>query len=186
VIARAVTLGSRTRAELVGAGDVVRPGDPGDGDALVPCEVAWTVVEPVRAAVLNRRFAAAIAPWPELAAALLERAVARSRRQSLSFAVSAIPRVDLRLLVLLWHLAERWGRVAPDGVVVPIRLTHELLAALVAARRPSVTTALTGMARRGLVTRRETGEWVLRGSGHTELERLCGGGAPVPLRRAAA
>ena len=30
--------------------------------------------------------------------------------------------------MLLWYLAERWGRVTPDGVIVPLRLTHETLA----------------------------------------------------------
>ena len=43
---------------------------------------------------------------------------------------------------MLWHLAERWGRVHPDGVVIPLPLNHQRLADLVGAHRPSVTTAM--------------------------------------------
>ena len=71
-------------------------------------------------------------------------------------------RVDVRLHMLLWHLAARWGRVRSDGTVLRLRLTHAVLADLVAARRPTVTTALSDLSRRGLV--RSDGEtWVLPG-----------------------
>jgi CRP-like cAMP-binding protein len=71
--------------------------------------------------------------------------------------------------MLLWHLAARWGRVRSDGTVLRLRLTHTVLANLVAARRPTVTTALSELTRRGLV--RTGGEdWVL--SGDAPGERL--------------
>ena len=70
--------------------------------------------------------------------------------------------MDDRLLVLLWAMAERWGRVAPQGVRLPLRLPHRTLATLVGARRPSVTTALSGLAREGLVERTQDG-WLLHG-----------------------
>ena len=70
--------------------------------------------------------------------------------------------------MLLWHLAGRWGRVRSDGTVLPLRLTHTVLADLVAARRPTVTSALTELARRGLV--RSSGDtWVLSGEPPGEL-----------------
>jgi CRP/FNR family transcriptional regulator, cyclic AMP receptor protein len=47
------------------------------------------------------------------------------------------------VLVLFWHLADRWGRVERDGVHVPMRLTHELLGRLIAVRRATAT-ALAG------------------------------------------
>ena len=64
--------------------------------------------------------------------------------------------------MLLWTLAERWGRVGPHGVRLPLSLPHRTLATLVGARRPSVTTALTGLARAGLVERVRDG-WLLHG-----------------------
>jgi CRP-like cAMP-binding protein len=77
-------------------------------------------------------------------------------------------RVDVRLHMLLWHLAARWGRVRSDGTVLRLRLTHAVLADLVAARRPTVTTALSDLARRGMVkTDGET--WVLSGEAPRDL-----------------
>ena len=61
--------------------------------------------------------------------------------------------LNRRLLLLLWHLADRWGRVTPDGVRIPLRLTHTLLADLVASRRPSVTTALALLEHEGHLVR---------------------------------
>jgi hypothetical protein len=62
----------------------------------------------------------------------------------------------------MWHLAERWGRMGPSGVVVPIELTHGALGRLVGARRPTVTLALGELARDGALVRRNDGSWVLR------------------------
>jgi hypothetical protein len=59
--------------------------------------------------------------------------------------------------MLLWHLAERWGRVGNDGVIIPVRLTHSVLASLVAARRPTVSAALGDLEQHGLVRRIEQG-----------------------------
>ena len=77
-------------------------------------------------------------------------------------------RVDTRLHMLFWHLAGRWGRVRSDGVVVPLRLTHTTLAELVAARRPTVTSALTDLARRGVIRPVENG-WLLSGDPPGEI-----------------
>ncbi len=65
-------------------------------------------------------------------------------------------RVDVRLHMLLWHLASRWGRVGNEGVSLPLRLTHAVLSELVAARRPTVTSALTQLAKRELGAARRT------------------------------
>ena len=44
---------------------------------------------------------------------------------------------------LFWHLAERWGNHTPEGIVIPLRLTHAQIGELIGAQRPSVTTALS-------------------------------------------
>jgi CRP/FNR family cyclic AMP-dependent transcriptional regulator len=69
---------------------------------------------------------------------------------------------DDRLHLLFWHFAGRWGRVRGDGVLLPFRLTHTVLADLVAARRPTVTSALSDLSRRGLVRAMDDG-WLLVG-----------------------
>ncbi len=71
--------------------------------------------------------------------------------------------VEERLLLSLWQLAELWGRKAPGGAVLPFRLSHQTLADLVGARRPTVTLALRNLAKRELLERGESGEWILAG-----------------------
>jgi CRP/FNR family transcriptional regulator, cyclic AMP receptor protein len=96
-------------------------------------------------------------------ASLMERAIRRARVTSDALAVAQVPRVEDRLLILFWHLADRFGRVTPDGVVLPLRLSHEMLAALIGAQRPTVTAALAPLVERGLVQRRADRQWLLTG-----------------------
>ena len=163
VVARDVVVADNVSAELLGPGDVVRPWQaPGD-EALLPVAVEWSVLSPARIAVLDRSFAIRCARWPEVTASLFERLGERSLRLATHQAISQLTRVDRRLLALLWHLAERWGRVSGDGVVVPLALTHRILGQLVGARRPTVSTALSELAEREELVRRPDGSWLLRG-----------------------
>jgi CRP/FNR family transcriptional regulator, cyclic AMP receptor protein len=163
LLTRNVHVLGRTSMELVGTGDLVRPWDDGAEDLSVAQAVTWTVHDPARLAVLDRRFAERVVPWPEISAALIARALRRSRWLELHLAILENPRVDTRLLLFLWHLADRWGQVGTDGVHVPVRLTHQTLGRLVRAQRPTVTRALKQLARRGEASRRTDGSWLLRG-----------------------
>src|SRR4029079_12040588 len=102
--------------------------------------------------------------WAEIFAARVERAARRAERLVVMQAIAHLPRVDDRLLALLWCLAERWGRVVPGGVLVSLRLSHRTLAAMVGARPPSVPTPLGQLMARGEIERRADGEWILRGA----------------------
>ena len=139
--------------ELVGQGDLLRPNDHDGDDAPIPFGVSWTVLETARLAVLDPAFTRLLAQWPAAVEAVLRGASNRAHSLAITMAVSNLRRVDARLLVLLWYLADRWGRVTPEGVVVPVRLTHETLARLVGAQRPSVTTALRQLDEEGRVRR---------------------------------
>jgi CRP/FNR family cyclic AMP-dependent transcriptional regulator len=171
LLTRELTLAGRTTTELLGAGDLLRPWDHDAGLDGVPFEVRWVVQERARLAVLDRRFAALVARWPPLVEALLRRTVHRARWLSFQLAISQVTRVDGRLLMLFWQLADRWGKVGPDGVHLPLRLTHQTLGTLVGARRPSVTTALSGLARARLVERAPYG-WLLHGDAADAVDRL--------------
>jgi CRP-like cAMP-binding protein len=142
------------------------------GVASIPAEARWRVVQPSRVALLDRRFAIGTGRWPEIQAALLDRAVTRARRLAFSVSVCSVVRLDVRLLVALRHLADRWRRMTPAGVVMPLRLSHELLAELVGARRPSVTVALGRLREDGSLLRRRDGTWLLAGRPPDELGRL--------------
>ncbi len=163
VLAREVIVADHASAELLGPGDVLRPWQASGRSALLPTDVTWSVLSPTAFAVLDRRFGAELARWPEITAALLDRLSERSLRLATTQAISQLTRVDRRLSALFWHLAERWGRVGGDGVVVPLALTHRILGQLVGARRPTVSTALSELAERDELVRRGDGSWLLRG-----------------------
>ena len=164
---RRVGIDGRYGAELIGDGDLLRPNEE-SVSPLLPLTTHWSIVLPTRLAALDRTFEQHIAQHPELARSLVARAIQRSKNLSVNMAIVHQARVDVRLHMLLWHLAARWGRVRSDATVLRLRLTHAVLADLVAARRPTVTTALSELARRGLV--RTDGEnWVLFGEAPGEL-----------------
>jgi CRP-like cAMP-binding protein len=162
VMLHRVGIDNRYGAELIGEGDVLRSlADEADASTL-PLSAQWLVLEPARVAVLDERFVRQLARFPQIAGRLFGRSVLRSRQLAVNMAIVHQARVDLRLHLLFWHLAGRWGRVRSDGVLVPLRLTHAVLADLVAARRPTVTSALSDLSRRGLI--RAVGDgWLLAG-----------------------
>jgi CRP/FNR family transcriptional regulator, cyclic AMP receptor protein len=169
LLVRRVGIDGRFGAELLGEGDLLRPWQWESDSATLPLEMGWSIVEPARLALLDRDFVhRCVGTYPELASELVGRAMQRVRNLAVNMAIVHQARVDNRLHMLLWHLAGRWGRVRTEGTVVPFRLTHSLLADLVAARRPTVTSALSDLARRGLV-RSAGGEWLLFGEPPREL-----------------
>ena len=160
LLIRTTTLGRRTHSEVIGPGDVIRPWEQAD-EPSTPYETTWMVVESARIAVLNPAFLKWACRWPTVMAAIVGRAMRRSQSLALQLAITDTRRVDERLLLLFWHLADRWGRVRPDGVHVPLRVTHDVLAQLVGAQRPTVTTALQKLIRAGQLDRLSDKTWVL-------------------------
>lgn len=167
LLIRRVGIEGRFGAELIGEGDLLRPAEESISP-LLPLTTEWSVVQRARVAALDHGFERHLSAYPELARALVGRAIMRSKNLSVNMAIVHQARVDVRLHMLLWHLAARWGRVRSDGTVLHLRLTHTVLADLVAARRPTVTSALSDLVRRGLLqTDGET--WVLFGDAPSSL-----------------
>ena len=156
-----VGIDRRFGIELIGEGDLLRP-PPWHAESTLVMTNDWLVLEPARLAVLDERFVRHLAQFPQLGGRLISRAVQRSRQLAVNMAIVHQARVDVRLHMLFWHLAGRWGRVRRDGVFLPLRLTHAVLSDLVAARRPTVTSALSDLSRRGIVSAVRDG-WLLSG-----------------------
>ena len=169
LLSRTVEVLGRRCCELLGHGDVMRPWRWDDEGSHVRAEIGWMVLEPTRLAVLDHGLVQRIVPWPELGVELFNRGTRRAHHLAVALAIVHHQRVDDRLLLTLWHLAERWGRVSTDGVIVPLPLSHQRLADLVGAHRPSVTTAMGDLVRSGAISRRENGDWVLHGAPPEEL-----------------
>ncbi len=168
LLIRRVGIDQRCGAELLGEGDVLRPWLAEPESSTLHSTTGWSVIESARFAVLDEDFVKHLVRYPELAVSLVARALQRSRTLAVNMAIVHQARVDVRLHMLLWHLAGRWGRVRSDGTVLPLRLTHSVLADLVAARRPTVTSALSDLSRRGLV-RWDNDAWLLSGEAPGEL-----------------
>jgi CRP/FNR family cyclic AMP-dependent transcriptional regulator len=162
LLGRRVVVPEKGRSlELLGQGDLFSPWQE---DSPSFSQIAWTVIEPTWIAALDQTFATQVRQLPELLEVLTDRALRRSRRIAVSAAIANTVGVEERLLLLLWQLTELWGRKAQGGAMLPYRLSHQTLADLVGARRPTVTLALRGLADRGLVERGSSGEWVLTGN----------------------
>jgi CRP/FNR family transcriptional regulator, cyclic AMP receptor protein len=168
LILRRVGVDDRFGAELLGEGDLLRPWQADGPGATLSRTTGWKMLEATRMAVLDERMAGIMAGYPQLTGALVGRALERSRNLVVNMAIIHQARVNVRLLMLLWHLADRLGRVRSEGVVVPLSLTHSVLADLVAARRPTVTSSLSELARQELVTPLRHG-WLLLGDPPGEL-----------------
>jgi hypothetical protein len=177
LLIRRVGIDARFGAELLGEGDLLRPWQGEEQPLTLQVTTGWRVLEPSRMAVLDETFARRIARYPPLTSRLVGRAIQRSRNLAVNMAIVHQARVDVRLHMLLWHLAARWGRVRSDGVSLPLALTHNVLADLAAARRPTVSSALSELAKRELVHAVDDG-WLLIGDPPGELLEL----APIPAR----
>jgi len=172
LLVRLARMGGRASAELIGEGDLIcAPSRP----ELAEADASdWRVLAPARVAVLDAAAAHRLARYPPLTERLVARALERVLRLSVNMAIVHHARIEVRLELLLRHLAARFGRVRPDGVHVPLPLTHSVLADLVAAQRPSVTSALRRLAEQGRVHSTPAG-WLLV----VEPRELDAGAVPV-------
>jgi hypothetical protein len=169
LLSREVEVLGRRAVELIGDADVLRPWGWDPTGSHVNAEVGWVVLEPTRMAVLDHQLVTQMNPWPQLGLELFSRGTRRAHSLAVALAISHHPRVDDRLLLTLWHIGERWGRVRPDGIAIPQPLSHERLAVLVGAHRPAVTTAMGELVRSGALSRGNDRMWVLHGNPPEEL-----------------
>jgi CRP-like cAMP-binding protein len=179
MLVRRVGFNGRFGAELLGPGDVLRPWESdGDAGGIMPFEAGWRVLTPTRVALLDAAWAARMAPFPSIGPELTGRATARARRVASLMAIVQLPRLEERLWMVFWELADRFGHVHADGVHLDLPLTHEVLSHLSAARRPSVSGALTRLTDAGRI-RREGRDWILTGE---PPDAATAGRAAVSLR----
>jgi CRP/FNR family transcriptional regulator, cyclic AMP receptor protein len=162
VLVHDLPAGDRIATQLIGPGDVIDPWAAGEAS---PATARWSVLrDPVTLAVLDAGFGRAVRRWPGLAAVAHRKLADRAERLAAHAAILQLPAVDDRIMGVLWELAERFGRVRPDGVVVPLRLTHQQLGQLVGAQRPTVSLALRALVATGRVSRTDAGGWLLAGA----------------------
>lgn len=163
LVARHVQVGRASASELLGPGDIVPVSEPPARATAPPISYEWEVLQSAGLVALDERLAAEIGRWPVLALALAERVLARADHLVHLLAVSHLQRAEDRILLVLWYLADRWGRWTREGVAVPLRLTHRALGELAGAQRATVTLALRQLQGEGMLSRRRDGTWLLHG-----------------------
>jgi CRP/FNR family transcriptional regulator, cyclic AMP receptor protein len=174
VVTHEVALAGRCSADLLGSGDVLRPWRA--VDSALPAESLWSSPAGAEIAVLDQRFLAATRRWPRLGAVIHERLADQLDASAARAAIVALPRVEERVLALFWQLADRWGVVTADAVVVRLPLTHAFIGQLVGAQRPTVSLALHALAQEpALLSRTAPGAWSLS---HRSNERLAPDAVP--------
>jgi CRP/FNR family transcriptional regulator, cyclic AMP receptor protein len=164
LLTRTVRFDGLESPELIGAGDLLRPWEDGAAGGSLEFETEWRVIDRATVALLDERFARRLCAVPGITPRLLGRAIERCRWLSFQLAIAHVRRAEARILMLFWHLADRWGRVTPAGVVVPLRLTHATIARLVCMRRPTVSARLARLVRAGELARNDDGTWTLTGA----------------------
>lgn len=162
LLSRDVVLGERLGTSLLGPGDVVPFGRTG-APRLLDSEVRWTAATTVRLALLGPHLDPAVRRWPQIAGELVARAADQAARSATHQAIAQLPRVEDRLVALLLHLGEHWGTMTPEGLVLPLPLTHEALGRLIGARRPTVSLAMKALGEQGRAIARTDAGWVLAG-----------------------
>lgn len=171
LLLHSILVANEPRSEVVGPGDLLRPWEENGEVASVSFTSRWDVVRPARLAVLDARVLAYACRWPQFMLAITSRAVRRSHWLALQIAINDVRRVDDRLMLFFWHLADRWGRVRPEGILVPLPVTHDMLAQLVCAQRPTVTSALRRLSEAGRIRRRRDRTWLLAPDSQPALPR---------------
>jgi CRP-like cAMP-binding protein len=169
-IVRRTEVFGRRAVELLGQGDIVRTWRAIESASTLPCEPSWTVLAETRVARLDESVVREAAVFPTVLSEITRRFARRPSALTTQLAIAQLPRLDTRLLLLLWRLADRWGRVGPEGVVLPLRLSQETLGELVAARRASVNAALRELRVQGLVQNPSPGRWLLLGAPPSEWD----------------
>jgi CRP-like cAMP-binding protein len=157
------TAAGRVAADLIGPEDVLQLDGTASEVSMLHHSVSWTAITDVRLALLDEDFFVRASRWPEISRVLVERSSRVGQRLAVQGAVATLQSVDARLLASFWTWASKWATVARQGVMLRVPLSHERLARLINARRPTVTTALGRLRRGGLVVQGRDGSWLLHG-----------------------
>jgi hypothetical protein len=158
MLLRQLRIGEQPTLRLFGPGELVPTGLAPTSTLLAQSDCR--AVAPSHVAMLGIEFLAGAHRWPRLIAGLHARMADGQERLATQLAICQLPRVQDRILAMLWLLAESWGRVTSVGTALSLSLTHETLGALIGARRPTVTLALRELTERGALVHQDQ-SWLL-------------------------
>ncbi|MGO9750299.1 MAG: Crp/Fnr family transcriptional regulator, partial [Solirubrobacteraceae bacterium] len=159
MLLQTLSLSGHHGIRLLGPGDLMSLVEPARSGLLSAGSCRSTVG--TRLVLFEREILLAARRWPLLVAGLHARATEEANRLLAQMMICQMPRVDERVLSLLWLLAESWGQLTRAGMKLPVILTHGTIGGLIGARRPTVTLAIGELVDRGALLRQEGGGWLL-------------------------
>lgn len=173
LLAHRVTVGVHVGNDLLGPCHVVCPWRTEERVSVVAQEHEWRALSRTRIALLDEAYLGALGDIPEIAPALTAVTVDYASMVACRMAILSQPHVADRLILLLWHMAERWGRVTSDGVRLELPgLTQALLSETIGSSRQSVNLALAQLRRLDLVETETGSSWLLAGSAEPAIDAL--------------
>jgi CRP/FNR family cyclic AMP-dependent transcriptional regulator len=179
MLLQSVRLGEHAGLRLLGPGDLLSLNET-PRSALV-LDTSCRATAPTRLVLFGREVLIAAHRWPRLVAGLHARAGEQAERMLMQLMICQLPRVDDRLLSLMWLLAESWGHVTASGTTLAMSLTHEALGGLIGARRPTVTLAIGELTESGAIVRQDGGWLLLRRPAHAAPDHGLRAEHPRPL-----
>jgi hypothetical protein len=171
---REVSVSSRPSLELLGPGDLIRPWVAPRALEVMHVSADWALLTTGHLAIIGEDFHRQAQAFPTILTVLMDRVVARARWVGFQVALCQLPRIDHRLILTFRYVAERWGVAGPRGVKIPIRLSHRSLAAMIGARRPKVSSALTQLSDLELIEQDKDGTWTFFGADVDPMALLAG------------
>jgi CRP-like cAMP-binding protein len=176
---RRFTILGRRSSDLIGPGDLIGTDETvAFGSGLQ--RPSWEGLASGYGVVLDSEAAGLLRLAPYAFAELAQRFAART--SSLSFLLAGRRvRASDRLLAALCHLARRWGKPVDSGLVMPLPLSHQLLADLIAVERQTVTALLKEFVRADLVVAGPDRRWIVCEAALHMLDGLLAGEAPLDL-----
>jgi CRP/FNR family transcriptional regulator, cyclic AMP receptor protein len=164
-VLKETTLASSSALELLGPGDVLAPPLSATRQLEFRAASRYLALGDASIATLGMRFERVAMRWPQVSGFLHRQIAEQAHRASMHLAMLHMSRAEDRILALFADLGERFGRVTPDGILIDLPLSHELIGRLTASRRPTATIALQNLSQQGLLTRHADNSWKLALSG---------------------
>lgn len=171
---REILVSSRPSIELLGPGDLIRPWVVPDALAAMHVTDEWSLLSDGHVAIIGEEFHERARAFPTILTALMDRVVGRARWLGFQVALSQLTRIDHRLLLTFRYVSERWGVPAGRGTRIPIRLSHRSIAALIGARRPKVSSAISNLTEQGLIQQDKDGTWTFYAADADPMAILAG------------
>jgi CRP-like cAMP-binding protein len=161
VVLKETTLVRQSALELLGPGDLLAPPLTPARQQASRAISRYLAHGQASLAAVDDHVRQAARRWPGIADFLHDRLARQTHHASMHLAMLHLPRAEDRIIALFADLAERFGHITADGILLDLPLTHEIIGGLVASRRSTVSLALQQVASNGMIARLEGDRWKL-------------------------